>query len=283
MVLNTGIQALTSLSLIILTCFLTKNKRFENKSESFYHVKSDTIFYDFASIEMEKWMLEERKHLDSTCKAETKRAETDIKKNKLVYFHYFGMIDSYRSNVEINNLLKKHNIKVDSALHYCTVPIELQNCYARVMRKEIDRKFGNRFIDSLRHIAELQYVNKNLNKIYSFEECDTISRYPEDKTYSDFFKSYEKNFWSSVKYPDDYEYRKDKDYYSYLSADFILHKNGNVSDIKIRLTFQNKKNYKYASYFINELKKFIKNTKWVPAKTMGIIVNSEVPLTLHFK
>lgn len=277
MIINTGIKVLSSL--IILTCFSIKNKRLENRSESLLKKHTDTI----TNKELEEYIKEERKYLDSQCIAETARAEADIKKGKLVYFHYFGMVKSYRSNDEMDVLLKQNNIEAGTALYYCTVPLELQNCYEGVMSKEIKRKFGPKFIDSLRHIADLQYIKKNIDKIYDFEECDTISRYPGSKSYGDFFKDYEKNFWKNIKYPDEFEYRKDKDFYSSISAKFTLHKNGTVSDIDIDLTFQNKKNYKYSSYFINETKNFIKKTKWVPAKTMGVIVNSRVPLTFFFK
>ena len=41
----------------------------------------------------------------------------------------------------MNELLKKYNIEVDSALTYCTVPSNLQNCYANVMSKEIDKRY----------------------------------------------------------------------------------------------------------------------------------------------
>lgn len=277
MIFNTGIKVLSSL--IILTCLSMKNKRFESRSESFFQKHSDTI----TDNGWAEWMKEERKFWDSACTAETARAESDIKKNKLVYFHYFGMVDHYRSNVEMNELLKKYNIEVDSALTYCTVPGELQNCYGHVMSKEIDRKFGPKFIDSLRHIAEIEYVNKNLDKVYDFEECDTISRYPGSKSYTDFFEGYKKDFWKNVQYPKGFEYRNDKDLYSSMSANFIIHKDGSVSDINVSLRFHNKNNYKYSSYFINETKNFIKKTKWVPATTMGITINSRLPLTFFFK
>jgi len=277
MIVNTGIKVLSSL--IILTCFSLKNKKFESRSESLFQKHSDTVTQE----EADKYFQEQQKYFDSTCRAETIKAEADIKKNKLVYFHYLGMVKSYRSNDEMNILLKRHNIEVDSALYYCTVPQALQNCYAKVMSKEIRRKFGPKFIDSLRQVADIQYVEKNSDKLYDFEECDTISRYPGSKSYRSFFKDYKRGFWKNVQYPDQFEYRKDKDFYSSISAEFTLHKDGTISDIDIDLTFHNKKNYKYASYFINETKNFIKKTKWIPAKTMGITVNSRVPLTLFFK
>lgn len=88
----------------------------------------------------------ENKYWDSICKLETKNAEKDIKQNKLTYFHYFGMVVQYRSNEEMNKLLSKYNISIDSASYYCTVPGELQNCYAQKMRQEIDKRFGKNFI-----------------------------------------------------------------------------------------------------------------------------------------
>ncbi|MFP3577853.1 hypothetical protein, partial [Brevibacillus sp. SIMBA_040] len=84
------------------------------KSESFYKTKSDTIS-DSTYIERAKWIEEEKKYWDSTCQAETKRAKADIRKNKLVYFHYFGMVDEYKGNTEMNDLLRKYNIDIDSA------------------------------------------------------------------------------------------------------------------------------------------------------------------------
>lgn len=279
---NTGVKATIFSSILILTCFILKNKRFENRSESFYHIKSDTMS-DSMMIEMRKWMEEERKYWDSACQEETKKAKEDIRKNKIVFFHYFGMVEQYKGNREMNELLKKYNIEVDSVLTYCTVPSNLQNCYANVMSEEIDRKFGSKFIDSLRNIAEIEYVKKNPDKIYRFEECDWVSRYPGDKSYEEFSKSYERDFWKDAEYPDDFEFRNEKELYSSISAGFILYKTGKTSDIKIDITFQNKKNYRYSSYFINELKKFIQKTKWVPAKSSGIPVNSEMRMTIHFK
>jgi len=225
----------------------------------------------------------ENKYWDSICKIETKNAEKDIKQNKLTYFHYFGMVVQYRSNEEMDKLLSNYNIGTDSAFYYCTVPGKFQNCYAHKMRQEIDKRYGKKFVDSLRIIAEKQYVKNNVNMVFAFEECDTISRYPNDKNYTEFFKNYKNDFFKITEYPQDFEFRKEKDPYSWISADFILNKDGTVTDINIELTFQNKKNYKYTSYYTKKIKEFILETKWIPAKSMGITVNSKVPLTIHFK
>lgn len=204
------------------------------------------------------------KYWDSICKIETKNADKDIKQNKLTYFHYFGMVVQIQGNEEMNKLLSKYNISIDSAYYYCTVPGELQNCYAHKMRQEVDKRFGKKFIDSLRIIAEKQYVINNPNKIYDFQECDTLSRYPNDKNYREFFKNYKNDFFKIAEYPEDFESRNEKDSYSWISADFILHKDGNITNIDIELTFQNKINYKYASYFTTKLKEFILKNGFLP-------------------
>lgn len=278
MVSNIGIKGLSSLSILILACCSVKNKRFQSKSESFYQIKSDTVF----NKKVAKYFDEEKKYWDSTCQAETIRAKSDIQNNKLTYVNVLWRGNN-RSNKEFYQLLKNVNIQSDSVLHFCMVPIELQHCYADVMESEIKKRFGFKFIDSLRQAAEVQYVKKNPDRIYSFEECNYISRYPGDKTYNDFFKNSKRDFWKNVKYPADFEFRKNTDPYSYMSANFILSKTGKISDIKINVQFQNKKNYKYSSYFMNELNKFVQNTKWIPATSAGIKVNSEMDLTIHFK
>jgi hypothetical protein len=60
-----------------------------------------------------------------------------------------------------------------------------------------------------------------------------------------FFKN-SKIFLKS-EYPEDFEFRNENSY-SWISADFILYKDGSITNIDIELTFQNKKNYKYSSY-----------------------------------
>jgi hypothetical protein len=83
----------------------------------------------------------------------------------------------------MNKLLSKHNLSSDSASYYCTVPGELQIVtHTRCTR---NRQTIWKKKNSLTHyelLPKKQYVQNNPNKIYEFEECDTLSRYPNDKT-----------------------------------------------------------------------------------------------------
>lgn len=193
------------------------------------------------------------------------------------------LFNHFRCEKEMNLLLQKYNLSNDSVF-FPTI-VDNEEIYKKwdKRRELINKKFGVNFIDSLIDIAKKQYVQNNIDKVFDFEECDTISRYSGDKNYGEFFHNPNKDFFAKVKYPKDFEYRKENELYSWVEADFILHKNGKVSDIRTGVTFQNNQNNKYSTYFRKKLIKFIKKTKWIPAKSAGITVTSKVPLIIHFK
>jgi hypothetical protein len=237
-------------------------------------------------------------NLDSLCKVETERAENDIKKGKIVYFYFFGMVAKYDSDLEFNELLLKNNIKVDSALYYCTAD-ELEYCYPNRMYREIENLHGKNFIDSLRNIADKQFITKHPDKIYDYFVCDQNSLYPNDKSYYDFVRrdtvpiflnnknytrysqNYENDFLKSVEYPKDFVFKKENDtLVSRISAEFTLFKNGNIKSVDIQTYFYNKINEKHSSYYSEKMKEFILKTKWVPARNKDITVNCNVSLLI---
>ena len=89
----------------------------------------------------------------------------------------------YRSEKEMNLLLQKYNLNNDSVF----LPMDdgddrIYKKWAE-QRERIDKKFGVNFIDSLIDIAEKQYVLNNIDKVFDYEECDTVSRYSKAKYY----------------------------------------------------------------------------------------------------
>ncbi|MBB6371892.1 hypothetical protein [Chryseobacterium shigense] len=226
---------------------------------------------------------DERKYWDSLCNAEEKKAVQDIKNNNIFYTHVYGMVEMYRSDHEIDSLLALYSIKPRESLYYCTVPVSKQNCYGKRMQEEIVRRHGENFIDSLRKVADISYVKKRKNEIFSFEECDMNSRYAKSNDYSEALDLVEKDFWKTTEYPDEFAFRKEKDLYSSMEANFILQKDGSISEPKVEIRFQNENNYQFSGYFIKKLKDFVKNSKWKPATSVGIPVNSEMNVLIFFK
>jgi len=191
----------------------------------------------------------------------------------------------YRSEKEMNLLLQKYNLNNDSVFYSRTENEEPEYIIKKSvkLRERIDKKFGVNFIDSLRNIAEKQYVLNNIDKVFEYEECDTVSRYTKSKYYRNYYDYFDRDFWKVVKYPKDFKYRNEKDLYSYLEAKFILHKDGKVSGIKTWISFKNMENDKYATYFTKELIRFVEKSKWLPATSMGITVTSVCQITILFR
>lgn len=252
--------------LLITICFLFScNKKHEQNDIE----KSNDSIYVYNQNHTKKE--------DTVCLNEEKRAEKDIQSGKLVYFYFRGKTKMYRSNKEMKTLLSAYNIEIDSALVSCIPDLNgfKRNCYASKMRIAIEKKNGNEFINTLRNLAEIQFVINNPNLVFKFEECDTTSRYPNTKNYSDYFKKPKEDFEKQFTYPKDYKFKSGK-YYSSTKISFILNKNGKVSNIETDCSFTDSENKKFAEYFKNETVKFVQNTKWIPAKFKGIDVNSEM-------
>jgi hypothetical protein len=214
---------------------------------------------------------------DTVCLNEEKRAEKDIQSGKLVYFYFRGKTKMYRSNKEMKTLLSAYKIEIDSALLFCIPDLNgfERNCYASKMGIAIEKKYGNEFINTLRNLAEIQFVLNNPNIVFKFEECDTTSRYPNTKNYSDNFKKPKEDFEKQFAYPKDYKFKSGK-YFSSTQVYFILDKNGKINNIETHCSFRDSVNYKFTKYFKNEAVKFVQKTKWIPAKFKGINVNSEM-------
>lgn len=219
------------------------------------------------------------KVIDTACINEEKRAHEDIQKGKIVYFFYTGMTKMYRSNKEMKEILSKYDIKIDSTTTSCIPPPKgfKTDCYISVMTSEIQKRHGKKFIDSVRIEAERKYAIKHPNIVFDFEECDTISRYPNTKNFDDFFKKPSADFNKVFKYPKDYKYAPEKKP-STTVVEFVLTKDGFVKDIQTEVVFGNAKNLQFEDYFRKKAEEFVKNVKWIPATKEGIKVNSK----LHF-
>ena len=142
------------------------------------------------------------------CENGRKKAISDIKKNKIVCHNYKG----FAGEVEFAEMLSKFGIEVKDGHVGCLTWIDKngQHCYAKIMKNEIERKYGIHFVDSIQKLAEKEYVLKNPNLVWFFENCDKTSRYPNAKNYPDSFDKPTIDFDSLVEYPKAYDHKKEK-------------------------------------------------------------------------
>jgi hypothetical protein len=219
------------------------------------------------------------------CNFEKKKAQNDFKYKNYTYTQIFGLYDGLELNSrkELISRLKKYNVKFDSISVSCIVfeNTKYENCYAKEMNKLLKQKFGKTFFEEQEKLAIKDYVMKNIDSIYQYENCDETSRYP-NSTINNQFDIIENDYFLKYKTPKNYIEKKEK-YYSYTSADFILTKEGKVKDLTIESSFQNNKNKIFEKQFNQQVKEFVLKTKWIPAKIEGINVNSYYGLTIHYK
>lgn len=266
--------------LLFFTLFISCNKKQDlklgNKQNDSIIIYNEEEFYKNKSTKI--------KVIDTMCLFQEKRAKQDFKNGKLIYTLLYGIGTYDYSNKEMSNLLSKYSISLDTIHKPCARPPKgfKWNCYAKLMNLEIEKKFGAKFIDSLRNIADEQFVKNNLNYVFQFSECDMNSRYVSAKTYEEFLEKPENDFINGLNYSKLSKAQTKKERAN-TDVFFVIYKNGTVGNIKVETDFKITKNREFAEYFEKEAIKFVKKAKWKPAKYRGINVNSEMYLNLYNK
>lgn len=97
--------------------------------------------------------------VDTFCMNQKDIAIKDIKKGKLIYFGY--------SNYEfktLSKMLRKYGIESKESLRRSVRLGGFEPyCYENEMHKEIDRRFGESFIDSISEVAKKEFIKENPN------------------------------------------------------------------------------------------------------------------------
>ncbi len=111
--------------------------------------------------------------IDTFCINQRDRAVKDIKKGKLVYFGY----NNYEFE-KISEILGKFGIESKKSLRR---GVRLGGfepyCYENEMHKEINRRFGKSFIDSISEIAKKEFIKENPNIDYIEDGVDLKEKY----------------------------------------------------------------------------------------------------------
>lgn len=111
--------------------------------------------------------------IDTFCINEKLRAVEDIKKGKLIYFDFHPLGEQ-----KFSKLLSRYGIEFKEHLRR---DVRLGGfepyCYQNEMYREINRKFGEGFIDSLSEVAKKEYVQENPDVEYMEDGQDLRDKY----------------------------------------------------------------------------------------------------------
>lgn len=112
--------------------------------------------------------------IDTFCENQTKKAIRDIANNQLTYYDTYG----YYEHEELRELLKKYDIETKRYNRNC-VRVASFNlyCYQDLMKNEIEKRYGDTFLDSLWKIAEKNFVLKYPDSLYIKDGRDIREKY----------------------------------------------------------------------------------------------------------
>lgn len=158
---------------VVLSLFLSSCKKQEKLEK--YDKNGNLIVYN-QDVYAEMWIKNKKLKVtvvDTFCINQKSKAIKDIKIGKLIYFG-----DNNRVFKKLSNMLSKYGIE---SKEFLGRDVRLGGfepyCYQNEMYKEINRKFGKSFIDSLSEIAKKEFVKENPNMEYMEDGVDLRKKY----------------------------------------------------------------------------------------------------------
>ena len=111
--------------------------------------------------------------IDTFCINQKYKAIKDIKNGKLIYFGYHP-----REFKKLTKMLSKYGIETKEYLGSCIRMGDFEpDCYQKEMWEEIDKRYGENFIDSIFKIAQKEYIFENPNVEYIEDGIDLREKY----------------------------------------------------------------------------------------------------------
>ena len=161
--------------IMIIILSLVLNSCNKNETLDKYDKNGNLIVYN-EQVYAEMWAKNRNLKvtiIDTFCINQKERAIKDIKKGRLVYFGY----NNYEFKI-LSKMLLKYGIESKESLRR---DVKLEGfepyCYENEMYKEINRKFGKNFIDSISEIAKKEFVKINPNIEYIEDGVDLRKKY----------------------------------------------------------------------------------------------------------
>ncbi|KUJ61005.1 hypothetical protein AR687_14860 [Flavobacteriaceae bacterium CRH] len=162
--------------ILLFLCFLfnsCQNKKAELKK---FDANGKLIVYN-QEVYIKMWMKKRKLDvtvIDTFCINQKARALRDIQNGKLIYFG-FAIEGEFK---KLSKKLSKYGIETKEYLGSC-IRWEgfTPNCYQIEMWKEIDRRYGENFIDSLSEEAKKEFIIENPNVEYMEDGKDLREKY----------------------------------------------------------------------------------------------------------
>lgn len=249
------------------------------KNQDTFNPNSKNLSYEEYMIQLYNKDLTQ----EEICLNEINRAIFDINQNKLTFFYQYG-IDHHQSFAyDVAKILKKENISAEEYLGSSCLKDHDSECtdiYIKLMDKEITKRYGAHFKNSILEEAYQVFHKNNPEHLHEPHVIHGTIQHLLTPEYQDFYTQIRDEFLENFTYPKNFILESSVLFST--QARFTVSKNGDISNITVNATFENKVNKKHKSYFESELKSFLSTKKWQPVKCMGDIVNGIATFTFYY-
>lgn len=218
------------------------------------------------------------------CEFEIKQAQNDVRYKNYTWTIFSGIGYDFLGEEEFIKLLNQHHIKTGNPVFVSCLSSpndKYQHCYEEEMNRLIRKNFGEKFIDSLRYTGKQQFVKSHPDEIFSYSQCDMTARI-SDISFDGQFEKIRRLYFLQYPLPENYIVKTERELYSGSTASFILTKKGEIRNLSLESSFQNKKNNIFEKQFNRQLKDFVLHTKWIPARINTINVDSYMEVDISY-
>ncbi|MCL9804948.1 hypothetical protein NAT51_05430 [Flavobacterium amniphilum] len=167
-----------SLFCFILFILGSCNKPVESEDPAKFDEKGNLIVYS-EEVYAKMWFKNRNLKvtvIDTFCINQKSRVLKDIQKGKLVYFGFHP-----REFKKMSEILLKYGIESKEHLGRCVRIGGFEPfCYEEEMYKEINRKYGNHFIDSIFRMVQKEYILEHPDVPYFEDGVDLREKYKSD-------------------------------------------------------------------------------------------------------
>lgn len=212
------------------------------------------------------------KIVDTACINGTERAKRDIDQNKLTYFLIKGLSQRDVSNKEFKLILNHYGIDFKNISSPCVRPLKgfEWNCYENAINAEIIKRHGEKFIDSIRKVADIKFINSNPNFIFQWHECESTSRYNKVVDYNESLEVMRGDLRKELQKLNESKRIE----LGEIDISFIIYRDSSTSAISIKKDIRPSTSYN-SKLVDSTITNFILKSKWNPGKFNGINVNSD--------
>jgi hypothetical protein len=227
---------------------------------------------------------------DKLCREEVEMAKQKLEDGKLIFCDY-RLLSLDENGGELTKLLKKYDIQYEhSAASDILVEGQTNDCYGDYLLEQIEFKYGKKFIDSLKNVADSIYVSKNRHKVYDYTNWTKPPFFPGDKRPDPTnHEGLQTAFDKLMVYPADYEYKTEKNSMAMAKIDLAVDASGSAKAKIAEFIFFNPKtqtdnfNINVRESFGKTIVSLIEQAKWVPAMIKTFPVKSKSEIFVYFK